>query len=189
MNFSIIYYDIICYVIAICVFVLCFVYFLLFWNYSSGGSVNFGADNQPLELIWTIIPTFIILILCSLNVNFITSGLDCLSDTTVKIIGRQWYWSYEYPNASYDSFVCKDGFQVDKPLRLIYGVPYHLIVTSSDVIHSFAVPALNLKMDAIPGRLNHLFFCPSYFGVFTGYCSELCGAGHSYMPIVIEVVK
>nr|UFQ88744.1 cytochrome c oxidase subunit II [Rhinebothrium scobinae]UFQ88756.1 cytochrome c oxidase subunit II [Rhinebothrium scobinae] len=189
MNVSIVYYDIVCYVIAVCIFILCFVYFLLYWNSFSAGSINFGADNQFIELTWTIIPTLVVLVLCVLNVNFITSGLDCLSSITIKIVGHQWYWSYDYPEGSYDSFVCKDGFQVDKPLRLSYGVPYHLIVTSADVIHSFSVPALNLKMDAIPGRLNHLYFCPSYFGVFTGYCAELCGAGHSYMPIVMEVVK
>nr|UFQ89152.1 cytochrome c oxidase subunit II [Anindobothrium lisae] len=189
MNFSIIYYDIVCYVIAICVFILCFVYFMLYWDSFSGGSINFSADNQFVELVWTVIPTIIVLILCSLNVNFITGGLDCLSNVTVKIVGHQWYWSYDYPAGSYDSFVCKDGFQVDKPLRLLYGTPYHLIVTSADVIHSFSVPALNLKMDAIPGRLNHLYFCPAYYGIFTGYCAELCGANHSYMPIVIEVVN
>nr|UFQ89056.1 cytochrome c oxidase subunit II [Serendip sp. MZUSP 7987] len=189
MNFSIIYYDIVCYIVAVCVFILCFVYFMLCWSYFSGGTVNLGSDNQTVELVWTVIPTIIVLVLCSLNVNFITSGLDCLSESTIKIVGHQWYWSYDYADGSYDSFICKDGFQVDKPLRLVYGVPYHLIVTSADVIHSFSVPALNLKVDAIPGRLNHAFLSPTYFGTFLGYCTELCGAGHSYMPIVVEVVK
>nr|UFQ89140.1 cytochrome c oxidase subunit II [Potamotrygonocestus sp. MZUSP 7996] len=189
MNFSIIYYDMICYIVAVCIFIICFVYFILVWSSFSGGSVNLGADSQTIELIWTVVPTMIVLVLCSLNVNFITSGLDCFSDKTIKIIGHQWYWSYDYSEGSYDSFMCKDGFQVDKPLRLIYGLPYHFVVTSADVIHSFSVPSLNIKMDAIPGRLNHLFFCPSYIGIFVGYCTELCGAGHSYMPIVVEVVK
>nr|UFQ89176.1 cytochrome c oxidase subunit II [Acanthobothrium sp. MZUSP 7998] len=189
MNFSIIYYDMVCYIIAVCIFIVCFVYFLIVWSTLSGGSVSLGADSQTVELVWTVIPTIIVLVLCSLNVNFITSGLDCLSDKTIKVVGHQWYWSYDTSEGSYDSFMCKDGFQVDKPLRLTYGVPYHLVVTSADVIHSFSVPSLNIKMDAIPGRLNHLFFCPAYFGVFTGYCTELCGAGHSYMPIVVEVVK
>ncbi|VDD78924.1 unnamed protein product [Mesocestoides corti] len=71
---------------------------------------------------------------------------------------------------------------------MIYGLPYHLVVTSADVIHSFSVPSLNLKMDAIPGRLKHLFFSPSQHGVFLGYCAELCGVKHRVMPIVIEVV-
>lgn len=189
MKISLIYYDMVCYIIAVCVFIMCFVYFMLFWSYSSFGSVKLGSDKQTLELLWTVVPTFIVLVLCGLNVKFITGGLDLLSDKTIKVVGHQWYWSYDLEDGSYDSFMCKDGFQVDKPLTLTYGVPYHFVLTSADVIHSFSVPALNIKMDAIPGRLNHVYYCPSYFGVFVGYCTELCGAGHSYMPIVIEVVK
>lgn len=78
---------------------------------------------------------------------------------------------------------------VDKPLRLFVGVRHRLLVTSADVIHSFAVPGLGLKMDAVPGRVKQVFIRPSHLGVFVGYCSELCGAGHAYMPIVVEVVK
>lgn len=189
MKFSVVYYDIVCYVVAICIFILCFVYFLLIWRVASRGSVRLGSDNQTVELLWTVIPTFVVLVLCRLKVKFITRGLDSYSEQTVKIVGHQWYWRYDYLGGSYDSFVRKDGFQVDKPLRLVYGLPYHFVVTSADVIHSFAVPALKIKMDAIPGRLNHLFFCPSYYGVFVGYCTELCGAGHSYMPITVEVVN
>ena len=189
MKFSLIYYDMVCYIIAVCIFIMCFVYFMLIWGYFSLGSVKPGSDNQTVELLWTIIPTFLVLILCSLNVKFITGGLDLLSNQTVKIVGHQWYWSYDLEEGSYDSFICKDGFQVDKPLMLTYGVPYHFVLTSADVIHSFSVPALKIKMDAIPGRLNHVYYCPSYVGVFVGYCTELCGVGHSYMPIVVEVVK
>nr|UEC44194.1 cytochrome c oxidase subunit II [Taenia tianguangfui] len=188
MNLSLLYYDIVCYIIAVCMFILCFVYFMLWWNISGKGSVNFGGENQTVELLWTVIPTMVVLILCALNVNFITSNLDCYSSETIKIVGHQWYWTYEYPQGSYDSFLLKDCFMVDKPMRMIYGTPYHLVVTSADVIHSFSVPSLNLKMDAIPGRLNHLFFCPSQHGVFVGYCAELCGVNHGIMPISIEVV-
>ena len=189
MKFSILYYDIVCYVIALCIFIVVFVFFMLYWKVFRGGSVNFGSDKQSVELTWTVIPTFIVLVLCAMNVNFLTAGLTDLSDRTICVVGRQWYWSYDYSGGSYDSYVCKDGFQVDKPLRLIYGTPYLFLITSSDVIHSFAVPGLGLKMDAIPGRLNQLAFIPDRYGVFTGYCRELCGAGHSYMPIVLEVVK
>nr|QXU59594.1 cytochrome c oxidase subunit 2 [Schistocephalus solidus]QXU59642.1 cytochrome c oxidase subunit 2 [Schistocephalus solidus]BAV82559.1 cytochrome c oxidase subunit II [Schistocephalus solidus] len=189
MNFSLLYYDIVCYVIALCVFIVVFVFVLLFWNVRGKGSVNFGSDNQTVELLWTVIPTFIVLILCSLNVNFITAGLNNLSQETVKVIGHQWYWTYEVSGSTFDSFLCKDGFQVDKPLPLRYGVVYRLLVTSEDVIHSFSVPSLQIKMDAIPGRINSVFFVPDRYGSFVGYCSELCGVGHGYMPIVIEVIK
>nr|BBB87230.1 cytochrome c oxidase subunit 2 [Moniezia expansa] len=188
MNVSLLYYDIVCYIIAVCVFILCFVYLMLFFNLKGIGSINFGSENQVVELLWTMIPTFIVLVLCVLNVNFITGGLDYFSEETIKVVGHQWYWSYEYSNGSYDSFSCKDSFLVDKPLRMVYGVPYHLMVTSADVIHSFHVPSLNVKMDAIPGRLNHLFFYPRMYGVFLGYCAELCGVNHGVMPICIEVV-
>nr|YP_010286169.1 cytochrome c oxidase subunit II [Mosgovoyia sp. SQ20]UKS08007.1 cytochrome c oxidase subunit II [Mosgovoyia sp. SQ20] len=188
MNLSLLYYDIVCYILAVCVFIVCFVYLMLFWNLSSGGSVSFGAEDQVTELLWTIVPTVVVLILCALNVNFITSDLDCFSVETVKIVGHQWYWSYENLEGCYDSFPGESSFLVDKPLRLLYGTSYHLIVTSGDVIHSFHVPSLNLKMDAIPGRLNHFFYCPSLHGSFIGYCAELCGVNHSVMPIMIEVV-
>nr|BBB87218.1 cytochrome c oxidase subunit 2 [Moniezia benedeni] len=189
MNLSLLYYDIVCYIIAVCVFILCFVYLMLFLNFKVGGSINFGSENQVIELLWTIVPTFIVLVLCVMNVNFITGELNYFSEETVKIVGHQWYWSYEYSNGGeYNSFSCKDSFLVDKPLRIVYGVPYHLVVTSSDVIHSFHVPSLNIKMDAIPGRLNHLFFYPRMYGVFLGYCAELCGVNHGVMPICIEVV-
>ena len=78
---------------------------------------------------------------------------------------------------------------VDKPLRLRVKVSYRLLVTSADVIHSFSVPECNLKIDGIPGRINQIYFCPERLGVFVGYCRELCGAGHAYMPIVVEVVR
>lgn len=189
MKFCILYYDIVCFIVALCTFIVVFVFFTLYWNMFRGGSIKFGSDKQLVELVWTVIPTLIVLILCALKVKFLTGGLQGCSDHTVCVVGRQWYWSYDYDGNSYDSYLCKDGFQVDKPIRLIYGTPYRFLITSSDVIHSFAVPGLGLKMDAIPGRLNQLFYLPDRFGIFTGYCRELCGAGHSYMPIVIEVVK
>lgn len=77
---------------------------------------------------------------------------------------------------------------VDKPLRLYHNEPVCVFVTSADVIHSFALPSFSLKMDCVPGRINQILFCPDRVGVFVGYCSELCGAGHGHMPIVAEVV-
>lgn len=190
MKLSLLYYDIVCYIFAVCVFIICFVYLMLLWKFNRGGSVRFESEKQLVELLWTILPTVIVLGLCVLNVKFITRNLDCFSDETIKIIGHQWYWSYEYGKGGrYDSYVRDKGFLVDKPLQLIYGLSYHFIVTSADVIHSFHVPSLNLKMDAIPGRLNHLFFSPQMHGLFIGYCAELCGVKHSIMPIVVEVVN
>lgn len=89
----------------------------------------------------------------------------------------------------YDSLMGDFLNSVDKPLRLFSSVPYRFIVTSSDVIHSFVLPAFNIKIDAVPGRINQVSFLSDRVGVFVGYCSELCGAGHAYMPIVVEVVR
>lgn len=83
------------------------------------------------------------------------------------------------------SFV--DG--VKTPLRFVYGVPYKLVVTAADVIHSFTIPDYHVKVDAIPGRVKYGMFYPDRLGIFVGYCRELCGAGHAYMPIVIEVIR
>ena len=189
MKLYLLYYDIVCYIFAVCVFILCFVYVMLYWKFSRGGRIGFESENQVVEFIWTALPTIIVLMLCALNVKFITSNLDTFCKETIKIVGHQWYWRYETGDGRYDSFVSSDGFLVDKPLRLIYGLPYHLIVTSADVIHSFHIPSLKIKMDAIPGRLNHLFFCPELYGLFVGYCAELCGVNHSIMPIVVEIVR
>lgn len=112
------------------------------------------------------------------------------TEATVKVVGRQWYWSYEMPGfeSGYDSVMTDFIDSVDKPLRVNLYDFYHLIITSSDVIHSFSVPELHLKVDAIPGRINQNVFFADRLGVFVGYCRELCGAGHAYMPIVIESV-
>lgn len=77
---------------------------------------------------------------------------------------------------------------VDNPMSVVYGYPCRLLITSSDVIHSFSVPDLGIKLDAIPGRVNQFSFTPDRLGSFVGYCSEICGTGHSYMPIVVEVI-
>nr|UTE83528.1 cytochrome c oxidase subunit 2 [Raillietina sp. HL-2022]UTE83540.1 cytochrome c oxidase subunit 2 [Raillietina sp. HL-2022] len=189
MNLSLLYYDIVCYILAVCTFLLCFVYIILWWDFSGRGIVSFNSESQTVEFMWTMIPTMVVLVLCALNIKFIVGDLGCFTNETVKVIGHQWYWSYEFEDGQYSSYVTKSGFSVDKPLRLNYGLFYSLIVTSADVIHSFSVPSLNLKMDAIPGRLNYLLFCPSQHGVFVGYCAELCGVNHSIMPIVIEVIS
>lgn len=189
MKLFLLYYDIVCYIFAVCVFIVCFVYLMVFWKMRKGGRVSHDSENQIVELIWTSVPTIVVLTLCILKVKFITKNLDSFSRETIKVIGHQWYWEYETSLGSFDSFVQCDKFMVDKPLQLIRGVPYHFIVTSADVIHSFHLPSLKLKMDAIPGRLNHLFFCPELYGIYIGYCAELCGVNHRIMPIIVEIVE
>lgn len=128
-------------------------------------------------------------VLCFFNLCCIGITAPDEVSRVIKVVGRQWYWSYELgEDLSYDSMMLGFINSVDKPLRLETQHAYQLIATSRDVIHSFSIPELNIKVDAIPGRVNQYFFLTKTLGTYVGYCSELCGAGHAFMPIVAEVV-
>nr|QTT61149.1 cytochrome c oxidase subunit II [Tritia denticulata] len=159
------------------------------------------VEGQAIETIWTIIPAFILIFLAlpSLRLLYLLDEIgDC--SLTVKSIGHQWYWSYEYSdysNIEFDSYMVPTNelepgdfrlLEVDHRVVLPTQTDLRVLVTSADVIHSWAVPSLGVKVDAIPGRLNQLGFFIKYPGVFYGQCSEICGANHSFMPIVVEAV-
>nr|YP_009630589.1 cytochrome c oxidase subunit II [Diamphipnoa annulata]QBR55096.1 cytochrome c oxidase subunit II [Diamphipnoa annulata] len=158
-------------------------------------------DNQTIELIWTILPavTLIFIALPSLRLLYL---LDEVSNPaiTLKTIGHQWYWSYEYSDflqVEFDSYMIPynemgtDGFRlldVDNRAVLPMNTQVRILITAADVLHSWTVPALGVKVDATPGRLNQTSFLINRPGLFFGQCSEICGANHSFMPIVIESV-
>nr|QTT61188.1 cytochrome c oxidase subunit II [Tritia pellucida] len=159
------------------------------------------VEGQAIETIWTIIPAFILIFLAlpSLRLLYLLDEIgDC--SLTVKSIGHQWYWSYEYSdysNIEFDSYMVPTNelepgdfrlLEVDHRVVLPTQTDLRVLVTSADVIHSWTVPSLGVKVDAIPGRLNQLGFFIKYPGVFYGQCSEICGANHSFMPIVVEAV-
>nr|QBL75778.1 cytochrome c oxidase subunit II [Harpago chiragra]QJF47554.1 cytochrome c oxidase subunit 2 [Harpago chiragra] len=159
------------------------------------------VEGQEIETIWTIIPAVILIFLAlpSLRLLYLLDEVgDC--NLTVKSIGHQWYWSYEYSdflNIEFDSYMVptneleKGDFrllEVDHRVVLPTQTDIRVLVTSADVIHSWTVPSLGVKADAIPGRLNQLSFFIKYPGVFYGQCSEICGANHSFMPIVVEAI-
>nr|AYH51411.1 cytochrome c oxidase subunit II [Posthodiplostomum centrarchi] len=154
-----------------------------------------NSDSEWVEISWTFIPTFVVFVLCFINVQFLTED-DLISNSfdgsqLVKVVGHQWYWSYSdvlFGNQMYDSIITDFVGIVDKPMRLLCETPYKIAVTSADVIHSFALPDFEIKVDAIPGRISNEVIYSERCGVFVGYCSELCGAGHAYMPIVLEIV-
>lgn len=191
MVFNLLYLELLRYIFFVCTFIPLWVFMVMIYQISLGGVVALDHENRVVELVWTVVPTLIVGGLCFLNLQYLSKESVIESAKVIKIVGRQWYWSYELPDevGSYDSFMRDFVNGVDKPLRLNVKVPYHLLVTSADVIHSFSLPEFNLKVDGIPGRINQVFFCSDRLGVFLGYCSELCGAGHSYMPIVMEVVR
>lgn len=159
------------------------------------------VEGQEIETIWTIIPAIILIFLAlpSLRLLYLLDEVgDC--SLTVKSIGHQWYWSYEYSdflNIEFDSYMVPTNelesgdfrlLEVDHRVVLPTQTDIRVLVTSADVIHSWTVPSLGIKADAVPGRLNQLSFYVKYPGVFYGQCSEICGANHSFMPIVVEAV-
>nr|UKG19948.1 cytochrome c oxidase subunit 2 [Haemaphysalis longicornis] len=158
-------------------------------------------ESQEIEIIWTIIPaiTLIFIAMPSLHLLYLTDELFS-SQMSIKIIGHQWYWSYEYSdfNKEFDSFMIpeqemmKNSFRLldtDNNLVIPFNTTIKFLITSADVIHSWSLPSLSIKMDAIPGRLNQAFSFAKRPGMFYGQCSEICGANHSFMPISLEIVK
>nr|YP_006234052.1 cytochrome c oxidase subunit II [Archaeocroton sphenodonti]AET63092.1 cytochrome c oxidase subunit 2 [Archaeocroton sphenodonti] len=158
-------------------------------------------EEQEIEIIWTIIPalTLIFIALPSLHLLYLSDEMFS-SQISVKIIGHQWYWSYEYSdfNKEFDSFMVseqemsKNMFRLldtDNNLILPFNTNIKFLVTSADVIHSWTVPSLGIKMDAVPGRLNQCLSFAKRSGMFFGQCSEICGTNHSFMPISLEIVS
>nr|WAR50613.1 cytochrome c oxidase subunit II [Crocidura suaveolens gueldenstaedtii]WAR51302.1 cytochrome c oxidase subunit II [Crocidura suaveolens mimula]WAR50626.1 cytochrome c oxidase subunit II [Crocidura suaveolens gueldenstaedtii]WAR50665.1 cytochrome c oxidase subunit II [Crocidura suaveolens gueldenstaedtii]WAR50678.1 cytochrome c oxidase subunit II [Crocidura suaveolens gueldenstaedtii] len=158
-------------------------------------------DAQAVETIWTILPA-IILVMIALPSLRILYMMDEINNPTltIKTVGHQWYWSYEYTDydeLNFDSYMIptselKPGdlrlLEVDNRAVLPMEMTIRVLVTSEDVLHSWAVPSLGLKTDAIPGRLNQTTLLATRPGLYYGQCSEICGSNHSFMPIVLELV-
>jgi len=149
-----------------------------------------------IEIIWTLIPG-IILIMIAIPSFRLLYLMDDYSDTTmsIKVIGHQWYWSYSYDNFYFDSYLSQDltpgSFRLldtDEHLIVPSNVPIRFLVTSTDVIHSWTIPALGIKMDACPGRLNQIGVEIYRAGLYFGQCGELCGINHAFMPITLKVI-
>nr|ALO76336.1 cytochrome c oxidase subunit 2 [Bolboceratex sp. BOL01] len=163
---------------------------------------RFLLEGQTIELIWTILPAFtlIFIALPSLRLLYL---LDELNNPLIslKTIGHQWYWSYEYTdfkNIEFDSYMVPASdmkpssfrlLDVDNRTVLPFNSQIRLIVTAADVIHSWTIPSFSVKIDATPGRLNQVSFFINRTGLFFGQCSEICGANHSFMPIAIESIS
>nr|YP_010142654.1 cytochrome c oxidase subunit II [Sinotaia quadrata]QQL03234.1 cytochrome c oxidase subunit 2 [Sinotaia quadrata] len=159
------------------------------------------VEGQEIETFWTLIPMLILIFLAlpSLRLLYLLDEIDDCS-LSVKSIGHQWYWSYEYSdflNIEFDSYMVQTNdlnlgdfrlLEVDHRVILPMETNIRMLITSGDVIHSWTIPSLGVKVDAIPGRLNQLGFFIKHSGIFYGQCSEICGANHSFMPIVIEAV-
>ena len=159
------------------------------------------THNTLLEVAWTIIPIFILVFIAvpSFRLLYFQRVIPEAA-MTIKAIGHQWYWSYEYPDhegVSFDSLMVEDAdlkegqprlLAVDNEVVVPVDETIRVIVTAEDVIHDWAIPAFGMKMDGIPGRLNEAWFKAERTGVFYGQCSELCGQRHAFMPIAVRVV-
>jgi cytochrome c oxidase subunit 2 len=161
------------------------------------------SHSTPLEVAWTIIPVFILIAIAipSFKLLYFEATIPH-PDLTIRAIGKQWYWSYQYPDSGsfqFDSLGLTDAAadKANEPHLLgvdnVVVVPINKVVkvqtTGADVIHSWAVPSFGVKMDAVPGRLNETWFKATKEGTYYGQCSELCGARHAFMPIEVKVVS
>ncbi|WP_447728995.1 cytochrome c oxidase subunit II [Sphingomonas koreensis] len=170
------------------------------------------SHNTLIEIVWTVVPVLILAVIAWPSISLLAKQFKPAPDNavTIKAIGNQWYWSYEYPDHGGISITANmlkekgevpagqrfrtdvDGprlLAVDNRIVVPVGTPVRLIATANDVIHSWAIPAFWIKIDAVPGRLNETSFIVDKPGVYFGQCSELCGARHAYMPIVVEAVE
>jgi cytochrome c oxidase subunit 2 len=189
---------------VICIFVLA----LLLWamvryNQKSNPTPSKVSHNTLLEVVWTIVPVVILVLIAIPSFKLLYfEAIIPPPDLTIKAIGKQWYWSYAYSQNGgfqFDSLGLSDDaaakaneprlLGVDNPVVVPVNKVVKVVTNGADVIHSWAIPAFGVKMDAIPGRLNATWFKAEKIGTYYGECSELCGARHAFMPIEVKVVS
>nr|ATJ03543.1 cytochrome oxidase subunit II [Pectinoctenus nemorosus]AVV65639.1 cytochrome oxidase subunit 2 [Pectinoctenus nemorosus] len=185
-------------IILITIFVGYLMSSLFFNKYSN----RLLMESQNIEIIWTILPAFMLIFIAlpSLRLLYLLDDLN-KPLITLKTIGHQWYWSYEYSDFNdieFDSYMIPSNELMDNNFRLLdvdnriilpFNSQIRILITATDVLHSWTIPSLGIKVDATPGRLNQSNFLINRPGLFFGQCSEICGANHSFMPIVIESIS
>nr|YP_009112229.1 cytochrome c oxidase subunit II [Hemidactylus bowringii]AIY32699.1 cytochrome c oxidase subunit II [Teratoscincus roborowskii]AIY61201.1 cytochrome c oxidase subunit II [Hemidactylus bowringii]AJJ48354.1 cytochrome c oxidase subunit II [Teratoscincus roborowskii] len=185
-------------VFLISTFVLYVISLLITTTLTQTGTMN----AQMVETIWTVLPAIILILIAlpSLRILYLMDEINN-PHLTIKTTGHQWYWSYEYTDyedLTFDSYMVQTQDLAPGSTRLLetdhhttvpVNSPTRMLVSADDVLHSWAIPSLGLKTDAVPGRLNQTMFTISRPGLFYGQCSEICGANHSYMPITVEATN
>lgn len=187
---------------AIALFVLgLLVYVLLRFNEKANPKPSKVTHNTILEVGWTVVPVLILIMIAipSFRLLFAQYNLPN-ADLTIKAIGNQWYWTYEYPdhdNMTFDSTMLEDDelkpgqprlLAVDNEVVVPVNRTIHVLITASDVLHNWTIPSFGVKVDAVPGRVIKTWFRSTRVGTFYGQCSELCGQRHAFMPITVRVV-
>jgi cytochrome c oxidase subunit II len=188
---------------AITIFVLALLLIIILrFNERANPVPTRTTHNTALEVMWTIVPVIILALIAVPSFRLLFLELDVPKpDLTVKVTGKQWFWTYNYPdsgNFEFNSLMIADKdlkqgqprlLAVDNEMVVPVNKVVHVLVTGADVIHSFNVPSFGIRIDAVPGRINDTWFKATITGVFYGECSELCGKDHSFMPIAVRVVS
>jgi cytochrome c oxidase subunit 2 len=189
---------------AVSLFVLALILWVMVrYNQRANKTPSKVHHNTILEVAWTIIPVVILVVIAIPSFRLLYFEADIpKSDVLIKAIGKQWFWSYEFPRNggfTFDSLGLSNEaadkahephlLGVDNPIVVPVNKVVEVETTGADVIHSWALPQMGVKMDAVPGRLNHTWFKATQTGVYYGECSELCGARHAFMPIEVKVVS
>jgi cytochrome c oxidase subunit II len=190
-------------IVLIALFVLgLLVYVMVRFNEAKNPLPSKTHHNTPLEIAWTVIPILILVAIAIPSFRLLFAQYDPPpADLTIKAIGSQWYWTYEYPDhddLTFDSIMLEDDeleegqprlLAVDNDVVVPVNATVHMLLTANDVIHAWTIPAFGVKVDAVPGRLTKLWFRAEQPGIYYGQCSELCGQRHAFMPIAVRVVS
>lgn len=178
------------------------IYVALRFNENANPKPSTTSHHTLLEVAWTVVPILILVVIAVPSFRLLFAQYDFpKADVTVKAIGNQWYWTYEYPdndNMSFDAVILEDNelkpgqprlLATDNDVVVPVNKNIHLLITSTDVLHNWTVPAFGVKVDAVPGRVIRAWFRAEKTGTFYGQCSELCGGKHAFMPIAVRVVS
>lgn len=191
-------------IVVISLFVAGLLLYVIFkFNEKANPVPSKTTHHTMLEVAWTLIPVLILFFIAIPSMKLLTDELVVpKSDITLKVTGKQWFWSYEYPQDqggfSMDSYIVHDAdlkpgqlrqLAVDNEVVLPVNKTVHLLVTGADVIHSFVIPAMGVRIDAVPGRMNESWFRAEKEGIYYGQCSKLCGKDHAFMPIAFRIVS
>lgn len=194
-------YDIIIFFHDFTMIILTFITILIFiilLSIATNKYTNrFLLEGNIIEIIWTILPIVVLILIAVPSIKILYLRDECLPGSlTLKTMGHQWFWSYEYSNiknVEFDSFIAPHTNQwnfrlldVDNRCILPFNFPIRILSSSTDVIHSWTVPSLGIKIDSTPGRLNQITTIMYRPGIFFGQCSEICGINHRFIPIVVE---
>lgn len=189
-------------IVPIVLFVLGLLIWVMFkYNETANPVPSRLSHNTTLEVIWTIVPVLILVVIAIPSFRLLFRQFDFPKpDVVVKATGKQWYWSYEYPDAkvAFDSYPVEDkdlkpgqlrNLAVDNEMVVPANKVVQVLITGGDVIHQWVVPSFGTRADGIPGRINRTWFIAREPGIYYGECSALCGQGHAYMPIAVKVVS